>query len=77
MQSRLDFFAAAALTGILSNPAYNSLEGQRWMEAKKLSQEKLAVMAAAQMVIEIENFEKNVRKEEALKSGLKVEVPEE
>lgn len=76
MQSRFDFFAAAALTGILSNPAYNSLEGQRWMELKKLSQEKLAVLAAAQMLLEIEAFQKNVKKEEVV-SVLKVEAPEE
>lgn len=53
---RMDKYVCAALTGMLSNHAWNSPDAQNYMRAKRLTIEQLAVAAAMEALIQVDKF---------------------
>jgi hypothetical protein len=63
-QSKLEFFTAAALTGLLSNPEMTSLARQQYLRAKKMTLEGLAVKSAIETMEILERMHAALDKEE-------------
>ena len=53
---RMDGYVQAALSGMLANPAWNSESAQRYLTAKKLNLEQLAVASAMEVIIQVDKF---------------------
>jgi len=58
---RIDSYVQAALSGVLANPAWNSVEAQKYLRAKNLTLEQIAVAAAMEALIQLDKFLKGER----------------
>lgn len=54
--ARMDSYIQAALSGMLANPAWNSVESQKYLRAKGLTLEQLAVAAGMECIIQLDKF---------------------
>lgn len=53
---RIDQYVCAALSGLVANPAYNSVEAQKYLRAKKLTLEQLAVASGMDALVQLDKF---------------------
>lgn len=53
-ESRLDFFAAHVMQGLCANPTYTSPQYMKFLEAKKMTLETIAVESAIELMEKIE-----------------------
>lgn len=60
IEQDLKYFIGCALTGILSNSSYNNPGTQQYLQAKGLTQEKLAVLAGLEVIQQLELMKKEL-----------------
>lgn len=69
----IKYYTGAALTGLLSNPMFTTIEYQKNLGYKGLTLEKLALKSAIEIVSELEQWkDKVVKRAEAEKTKLTV-----
>lgn len=77
IDSDLKQFTAAALTGILANPSYNTIESHKHLTMKNLTVEKLALLSAIETLEQIEMYRDILRKQEENKEQIKLALVED
>lgn len=66
----LKYFIGCALTGLCANTAYNSPNTQKFMQAKGLTIEKLAILSGVNIMEELEKFRAELNNPQIEKKGL-------
>ena len=63
-QSKLDYFTGAALTGLLANPQFMSVQGQKYLALKNRTVESIAVESALEVMSVLERLAEQLTREE-------------
>lgn len=69
-ETDLKYFIGCALTGICANPSYNNPGTQKYLEAKGLTPEKLAILSGINIMEELEKFRAELNNPQHEKKGL-------
>lgn len=68
----IKYFTAHALSGLLSNPTFQSEQTLKYLNMKDLTLEKLALLSGIEVVEQLERWKASLTKEEDQKNQIKL-----
>lgn len=74
MWERVEAYTHSAITGLLANPSYSTPESKRYLESKRLSIERLAIISAMEIVQQLEIFKQAKKNQEEKSKPALVEL---